>query len=55
MVQQPKQFTEVVEQQRAQVSSQERVEAPLEQPQVLDLSVLGQIGGGSVETPGKGW
>lgn len=56
MAQQLKQSIEVVEQKTAQVSNQERAEAPLEQPEVLDLSILDKIGGGtSVETPGKGW
>lgn len=57
MAQQPKQSVEVVEQ-RAQVTSQEQQEATIDAPQLLDESLLKQIGGGtggSVESPGKGW
>lgn len=55
MVQQPKQQIEVVEQ-RSQVSSDEQFQsATLDQPQLLDASQLRQIGGGTTETPNRGW
>lgn len=54
MAQQQKQSVEIVEQ-RAQVTSQEQQEATIDAPQVLDESLLKQIGGGTTESPGKGW
>lgn len=55
MVQQPKQQVEIVEQ-RSQVTSQESFEpTTLDQPMLLDLTQLRQIGGGTVETPNRGW
>jgi hypothetical protein len=55
MAQQQKQSVEVVEQ-RAQVTSQERQDATIDAPQVLDEALLKQIGGGTTtESPGKGW
>lgn len=57
MVQQPqRQSVELVEQ-RSQVTSNEQFESTkLDQPMLLDVSQLRQIGGGSTtEIPNRGW